>query len=210
MTTYPPAPRHPFRKLFEPTIEQRERGVVWVDHHGGEFADFTASAMLAMRAKRAARDWHRGQPDKLGRDYFMHHLWPVANMARAIGESIRFDAEQLDLAEAYAWCHDAGEDQGVDGAALAAESLDDLIEGIDLITHRKGTPYQPYVLRIATVGSIEVVVAKLADNLVNSTTLDDLPFDDQVRMAPKYAEARPVLMRRVARWAIDNETTGVC
>lgn len=197
MTGLLPPPSRPMRKLFEPSFEQQQRGVVWVDRVGGEFADFTPNQRLAGLARRHAREWHRGQLDKQGRDYFMHHLWPVAEMARSLAIGLGLDADTVDFVEGLALLHDCREDQGVTDDMLIAAGLGDYCEGVEHLSKTDGTPYQVYIVMLVQVGSIEVVVVKLADNFINSTTLDDLPFEDQERMGPKYDEARPILMGRV-------------
>lgn len=200
MTDLLPPPSRPFRKLYEPSLEQRQRGVVWADHYGGEYADLTPNQKLTGLARRHGREWHRGQLDKRGRDYFMHHLWPVAEMARSLAIGLGLDADTVDFVEALALLHDCREDQGVTSEMLVAAGLGDCDEGVGFLSKRPGENYQAYINELVELGSIEVVVVKLADNFINSTTLDDLPFDDQVRMGPKYDRARPVLMERVARY----------
>lgn len=153
--------------------------------------------MSAALAQHAARRLHRGQVDKQGRDYFDQHLATVAAMAVALAEGLGFDDAQVDRVETLAWLHDAIEDQGLTEQGLVDAGLSRLL-WVDLnwLTHHKGDPYQEYVEAIAGDAPDEVVVVKLADNLVNSSTLAALDPDTRARLSAKYRRARKPLMAR--------------
>jgi (p)ppGpp synthase/HD superfamily hydrolase len=150
-------------------------------------------------AELFAQGVHAGQTDKQGRDYFTYHLRPVATMARVLAEGLAFDDEPIDRTVALAWLHDSKEDQGVTDRDLWYVRLDGLASGLDWLTHAPDVPYQRYVEDLARSAPIEVVVVKLADNLVNSTTLDALPGADRVRLGAKYGPARQALVQRILR-----------
>lgn len=202
MSAYPSPPSRPQCKLYEPSIEQHQRGVVWVDKMGGEWGDLTENQKLAGHARRHAWQWHRDQLDKQDRGYFMHHLWPVAEMARALAIAAGLDADTVDFVEALAILHDCREDQNVTDDMLIDAGLEACCEGVEFLTKQPGENYQAYVSELVELASIEVVIVKFADNLVNSSTLDDLPYGDQARMGPKYDGVRPLLMERIARHVI--------
>jgi len=145
----------------------------------------------ASQAKQIAFRAHAGQVDKQGRDYFIHHLAPVASLLKPFG----------DEAVAAGWLHDVVED--------TPTTLDDLrdagfsnwvVNAVDSVTRRPGEEYTEMLWRAAADPYGRLV--KLMDNWVNLTGLDDLAKVDPVKAASlrhRYTMARIVLLGAVTR-----------
>ena len=135
---------------------------------------------LTCRAMQIAYHAHHGQTDKSGIPYIFHpyHL-----------------AEQMDTE--YTVCiallHDVLEDTDVTREALAAEFPAEVMDALDLLTHREGVPYDEYVENIKTNPLARAV--KLAD-LTHNTDHTRLPAGDpsvQRRWNEKYRRAFEIL-----------------
>jgi hypothetical protein len=79
---------------------------------------------------------HEGQTDKQGAPYFLHVL-----RISAAGKS---PAEQIVGA-----LHDVIEDTSYTEEDLRSRFADELIDAVVLLTHEKGSPYQPYIIKLA-------------------------------------------------------------
>lgn len=135
---------------------------------------------LTNRAMQIAYQAHHGQTDKGGLPYIFHpyHL-----------------AEQME--DEYTVCiallHDVMEDTAVTREELAAEFPKEIIDALDLLTHRDGVPYFEYVEKIKDNPLARTV--KLAD-LTHNTDKTRLPENDpsvQRRWEEKYRKAFEIL-----------------
>ena len=135
---------------------------------------------LTNRAMQIAYEAHHGQVDKCGMPYIFHpfHL-----------------AEQME--SEYAVCvallHDVIEDTDVTLEELAAEFPPEVIEALDLMTHREDEPYLSYVEKIKPNPLAKAV--KLAD-LTHNTDRTRMPLDGpevQERLEEKYHRAFEIL-----------------
>ena len=127
-----------------------------------------------------AYEAHHGQTDKCGLPYIFHpyHL-----------------AEQMD--EEYAVCvallHDVLEDTAFPREVLAAEFPQEVMDALDLLTHKEGVPYLEYVEKIKPNSLAKKV--KLAD-LAHNTDSTRMPLDGaevQHRLEEKYQKAFEIL-----------------
>lgn len=135
---------------------------------------------LTNRAMQIAYEAHHGQVDKCGMPYIFHpfHL-----------------AEQME--DEYAVCvallHDVLEDTEVTKEELKAEFPKEIIEALDLLTHRDGVPYLEYVEKIKPNALAKAV--KLAD-LTHNSDKTRVPLEGpevQQRLEEKYRRAFELL-----------------
>lgn len=104
-------------------------------------------------------------------------------------------AEQME--DEYAVCvallHDVLEDTDYPREALALEFPPEVMEAVDLLTHKEGVPYLEYVEKIKPNPLARTV--KLADLTHNcdSTRADLAGPDAQLRLEEKYRKAFEIL-----------------
>ena len=137
---------------------------------------------LTNRAMQIAYHAHHGQTDKGGIPYIFHpiHL-----------------AEQM--ADEYTTCiallHDVMEDTTVGYDDLSAEFPPEVMEALELLTHKEEIPYLAYIENIKTNPLARTV--KLAD-LMHNTDRTRLPLNDpsaQRRRDEKYRKALEILTK---------------
>ena len=135
---------------------------------------------LTNRAMQIAYEAHHGQLDKCGMPYIFHpyHL-----------------AEQME--DEYTVCvallHDVLEDTDYPREALAAEFPAEVMEAIDLMTHKEGVPYLKYVENLKNNPLARAV--KLADLTHNcdKTRMHLEGEAAQRRLEEKYYKAFEIL-----------------
>jgi len=129
-----------------------------------------------------AVDAHAGQVDKAGRPYILHPLHLML---------------QMDEAEAQltAVLHDVVEDSDITLADLAGLGFpDSVLTALNLLTHRRGVPYDEYIDAIAANPlATRVKLADLTHNM-DIRRLAVVTKKDTERMA-KYARAVDRLRR---------------
>lgn len=145
---------------------------------------------LTDRAAVLAMNAHEGQVDKQGRDYFKHHLIPVAEMLRPFGEN----------AYMAGLLHDIIEDTPTNIEDLEAAGFPGVVvDAVWSVTRRGNEPYERLIRRSAAHRLGRLV--KLADNWLNLSGLDGLAKTDPAtadRLRGKYMAAREVLERSLA------------
>ena len=163
---------------------------------------------LADIAREFAAEIHADQLDKQGRPYFDYHLAPVARMARSLALAAGSPySEQADFIEAVAWLHDAIEDHAVTHEAFYQRGIGAVAAPVRWLTHDKDVPYQHYIVMIADNAPDAALAVKLADNLVNASTLDALPPATRDRLTIKYAAAVRLLLPAFVRRAHPESLT---
>lgn len=153
---------------------------------------------LVEKARVFAVAAHAQQTDKQGRNYFEHHLVPVAALARALAVGSSQPLKVVDIAEALGYLHDVLEDSGdaeQTVEALRNAGLYPLLDHLRSLTHADDRSYASYIADVAASAYV-VTIVKLADNLVNSSSLAALPDEDRTRLEAKYNAARGPLMDR--------------
>ena len=137
---------------------------------------------LTNRAMQIAYQAHHGQVDKGGIPYIFHpyHL-----------------AEQM--TDEYTTCsallHDVMEDTSVTRQTLAEEFPTEVMEALDLLTHREGVLYLEYVEAIKHNPLAKAVkLADLAHNM-DKTRLPDNDPSVQRRWDEKYSKALEILTK---------------
>ncbi|MBE6950655.1 MAG: HD domain-containing protein [Ruminococcaceae bacterium] len=133
---------------------------------------------LTIRAMNLAYDAHHGQFDKGGVPYIFHpiHL-----------------AEEMDdeISTCVALLHDTVEDTAVTLEELAKEFPREIVEAVDLLTHREGVEYFDYVRAIKK--DPVAVKVKLADLRHNGDPKRICNQGNAERRREKYAKAWKIL-----------------
>ena len=133
---------------------------------------------LTIKAMNLAYNAHHGQFDKGGVPYIFHpiHL-----------------AEEMDdeISTCVALLHDTVEDTAVTLEELAAQFPREVVEAVDLLTHRANVDYFDYV-RAIKQNPIAVRV-KLADLAHNGDPKRICNQGNQEKRREKYAAARAIL-----------------
>ena len=133
---------------------------------------------LTIRAMNLAYEAHHGQLDKGGVPYIFHpiHL-----------------AEEMDdeVSTCVALLHDTVEDTAVTLEELAEIFPREIVEAVDLLTHRDGVEYFDYV-RAIKANPVAVKV-KLADLAHNGDPKRICNQGNQEKRRIKYAAARAIL-----------------
>ena len=133
---------------------------------------------MTIKAMNLAYNAHHGQFDKGGVPYIFHpiHL-----------------AEEMDdeISTCVALLHDTVEDTAVTLEELAAQFPREVVEAVDLLTHRANVDYFDYV-RAIKQNPIAVRV-KLADLAHNGDPKRICNQGNQERRREKYAAARAIL-----------------
>ncbi|AND79116.1 HD domain-containing protein [Streptococcus pantholopis] len=127
-------------------------------------------------AHKIAKEAHGGQVDKAGVDYIKH--------PETVASLVDKDNEK-----AVAYLHDVIEDTNYSLSDLRSAGLpDEVVAAVDLISKKKGQPYQDYLNNVKTNTLARAV--KLAD-LKHNSDLSRLPYvtsKDRER-SKKYKEA---------------------
>ena len=135
---------------------------------------------------------HAGQTDQLGRDYFEHHLRPIAD--KLIDHSR--EAEMAGL------LHDVLEDTDVTAEQLRELGVPEIVvTAVESVTKRDDEPYEQLIERSAAhpLGC----VVKLADNALNQ-------IHDRAHRAPRGASrTRKRHLKRNTRTADPSQTAAV-
>lgn len=124
---------------------------------------------------------HEGQVDKLGVPY----IWHLIRVAR----KLKNRNEKL-----LALLHDVIEDTDTSIEEIKALGVcDEIIEALDLLTHKENVPYEEYIRDISTNPLAKTVkLADLADNS-NAERLGKLPLELQTKLKNKYDIAFSIL-----------------
>lgn len=134
------------------------------------------------RAITLATQYHDGQTRRGGEPYILHPLRVMMSMSK-------LPPKHREYAMSVAVLHDVLEktectDYDLDQYGITTE----IIQDVEILTHKKKEPYSRYISNIGFYGDRHVILIKLADIKDN---LDD-PFCTSHQKA-KYAEAIPVL-----------------
>ena len=123
-------------------------------------------SLFVKKAYEVAKNAHQGQVDKAGIDYFKH--------PEAVASFVKTDDEKV-----VAYLHDVIEDTNLTLSDLEAQGFSsDIINAVEVLTKKKGQPYQTYLQSVKKNELARVV--KLADlkhnsdlsRLTNVTTKD--------------------------------------
>ena len=133
---------------------------------------------LTIKAMNLAYNAHHGQFDKGGVPYIFHPI----HLAEGMDEEI---------STCVALLHDTVEDTDMTLAQLAKEFPREIVEAVDLLTHRDGVEYFDYV-RAMKQNPIAVRV-KLADLAHNGDLKRICNQGNAEKRREKYAKAKKIL-----------------
>lgn len=151
-----------------------------------------------------ARTAHAGQVDKQGRDYFTHHLEPIAKLAEPLGEHAVMVAYLHDLIEDTDWTLDDLAQRGCPA---------EVVEAVDVVTRRPGETYTEFIQRVCDSGllpnsSLLAIDVKLFDNEHNINCNAEFAAIDPVKaeqlLNQRYKPARVQLLAARARKVAQN------
>ena len=134
---------------------------------------------LTIKAMNLAYNAHHGQMDKGGVPYIFHPI----HLAETMNDEV---------STCVALLHDTVEDTDVTLEQLAHEFPREIVEAVDLLTHRDGVEYFDYVRAIKQ--NPVAVKVKLADLAHNSDPKRICNQGNQERRREKYAKAKKILM----------------
>lgn len=151
-------------------------------------------------ARAMARAAHAGQKDKQGRDYYEHHIVPIAESVVALGEEAVIAALLHDIVE------DTNEDSDINWTVeLLSEAgvPERSVRAVDSVTRREGEPYPDLITR--SCDDELGVHIKLADNGQNISAnpgLAAVNFEKAERLLNgRYIPARDRLIVARYEWA---------
>lgn len=104
--------------------------------------------LIGEHAETLAREMHEGQTyhgteGNHGRDFVDFHLEPGVRVIQSAGGS--------DVQQAIFWLHDSVEDTGMTLEELSVRGMpDEVVQGVDLMTHWPGQSYDGHLGRLAT------------------------------------------------------------
>ena len=133
---------------------------------------------LTYKAMHIAYNAHHGQFDKGGVPYIFHPIHLAETMDDEISTCV-------------ALLHDTVEDTDVTLAQLAREFPREIVEAVDLLTHRDGVEYFDYV-RAIRANPVAVKV-KLADLAHNGDPKRICNQGNAEKRREKYAKAKKIL-----------------
>ena len=133
---------------------------------------------LTIKAMNLAYNAHHGQFDKGGVPYIFHPIHLAESMDDEISTCV-------------ALLHDTVEDTAVTLEELAAQFPREVVEAVDLLTHRANVDYFDYVRAIRQ--NPVAVRVKLADLAHNGDPKRICNQGNQERRREKYAAARAIL-----------------
>ena len=177
------APLPPVIPTFDGAGRTLGKGLSETAHHLG----FGKQVSTLAEVSEFARLAHAGQVDKLDRDYYTHHLLPVAEKLKQHGP----EAEMTGL------LHDILEDTAVTADDLRAVGISKkVVRAVESVTKRDGEAYDDLIKRSAADPLGRLV--KLADNELNmesNAALAAVDPEKAARLRAKYEAAREVLLR---------------
>lgn len=137
-----------------------------------------------------AREAHDGQRDKLGRDYFLAHLAPIAAGAALFGEK----------ATQAAWMHDIIEDTDMTANQLLSLGVDaEVVSAVEAVTRRDEEPYEDYIRRVSRhpVGRLVKVVDNAWNIVLNAELAELDPGAAKRLLDDRYLPARDWLLAAI-------------
>lgn len=151
-------------------------------------ADTTSRIILTpdeqlAKAKKIAYERHANQLDKGGNPYINHPKYVAAHVNTVLDKTV-------------AWLHDTIEDTGYTVSMMRADGFDDnVINAVQLLTHKKGEPYLDYIKNLASNETARnVKIADLHNNMdLTRLPVNDRNTDDVKRRMNKYTKALSIL-----------------
>ena len=145
---------------------------------------------ILVKAMSLAREQFKGRTDKAGVDYYSGHLSAVARLVSGKKE------------KTVAYLHDILEDTDYPEEKLREEFGDEIVNAINLLTHRERLSeeqYIEYIRRLAASGNELAIAVKRADLTNNSditrlgASCPDELSEKELRRWKKYQKALRIL-----------------
>ena len=142
-----------------------------------EYVELTEEEFFLELAKQLAKEYHKGQVDKAGVDYFSGHVTSVVNGVNTVEEKI------------VAYLHDTLEDTELSYLDLMVLGFSDkVINGVLFLTKDKKEKYEDYLKRVkANELSRTVKLSDLTNNM-DLSRLKEVTEVDKKRLE-KYKKA---------------------
>lgn len=135
------------------------------------------------KAKKIAYERHANQLDKGGNPYIEHPKYVAEHVSTVLDKTV-------------AWLHDTIEDTGYTVSMMRADGFDDnVINAVQLLTHKKGEPYLDYIKNLASNETARnVKIADLHNNMdLTRLPVNDRDTDDVKHRMNKYTKALSIL-----------------
>lgn len=135
------------------------------------------------KAKKIAYERHANQLDKGGNPYIEHPKYVAEHVNTVLDKTV-------------AWLHDTIEDTGYTVSMMRADGFDDnVINAVQLLTHKKGEPYLDYIKSLASNETARnVKIADLHNNMdLTRLPVNDRNTDDVKHRMNKYTKALSIL-----------------
>ena len=142
-----------------------------------EYEELTEEEFFLELARQLAKEYHKGQVDKAGVDYFSGHITSVVNGVDTVEEKI------------VAYLHDTLEDTNLSYLDLMVLGFSDkIINGVLFLTKAKKEKYEDYLVKVK---SNELSRAVKLSDLTNNMDLSRLKEVTEVdkRRLEKYKKA---------------------
>jgi len=141
-----------------------------------------------------AREAHKGQVDKAGKDYFRFHLLKVAKLVRERGGS--------EDAVIVAILHDILEDTEVTYRKLLLQFGTVIADAVWVLTKLPSEKYFQYIDRVVHVGGLakEVKIADTIDHLDDTSHISGSLIERYVKAAMKLGIGEEVTMTDLGGW----------
>lgn len=142
-----------------------------------EYVELTEEEYFLELAKQLAKEYHKGQVDKAGVDYFSGHVTSVVNGVSTVEEKI------------VAYLHDTLEDTNLSYLDLMVLGFSDkIINGVLFLTKDKKEKYEDYLKRVKSNELARAVKLSDLTNNMDLSRLKEITEVDKKRLE-KYKKA---------------------
>lgn len=147
-------------------------------------------AMLYSKARDIAKDYHAGQIDKAGADYYTAHVLPVS-------EKVNNLFPGNGLLPIVALLHDMLEDTAYTKRDLENDFPQEVVDAVVALTRKKGETYDEYIARVVKNDMAKrVKICDLTQNM-DLSRLPNKPTDKDRLRVIKYQEALIRIMKSI-------------
>ena len=142
-----------------------------------EYEELTEDEFFLELARQLAKEYHKGQVDKAGVDYFSGHITSVVNGVDTVEEKI------------VAYLHDTLEDTNLSYLDLMVLGFSDkIINGVLFLTKAKKEKYEDYLVKVKSNELSRAVKLSDLTNNMDLSRLKEITEVDKKRLE-KYKKA---------------------
>ena len=142
-----------------------------------EYEELTEEEFFLELARQLAKEYHKGQVDKAGVDYFSGHITSVVNGVDTVEEKI------------VAYLHDTLEDTNLSYLDLMVLGFSDkIINGVLFLTKAKKEKYEDYLVKVKSNELSRAVKLSDLTNNMDLSRLKEITEVDKKRLE-KYKKA---------------------